>query len=569
MTERELEEQRLRFATLLAEIGAVALARVLEREQNEVLLHELPLGVYRLDGRGRILHANAALARLVGCERSVDVVGSPIAAFFADTAEAERFFNQLRSSERSTELECLWQKPTGGSFWVRLTARAQRSPDGQLVVIDGTAEDISERKQVEEKLAHLARHDPLTGIANRRALTEALEQALRYAWRTGRTGAFFLLDLDNFKLVNDRLGHGAGDTVLRSVATRLSRVLRRGELVARLGGDEFAVLCFPLEPTAALGVAQRLLRAIEEVTVTFPDRVVRLAASCGIAIVLEHGNSVEELLVAADRALYAAKYRGGARAEVYRPEHRSLGGSLVARYARILEAALEQERVVLLGQPILDLRQGRAVGVELLLRLSAGDGEALPPSRFLPIAERLGLLPRIDDLVVREAIRYARQCTQRVHVNLSLETLRDRDVLDSFFEELRAAQLPPGTLVFELTETAVCAEFSSVLEHLAALRALGCAVAIDDFGVGYSSFQRLRLLPIDFVKIDGTFVVDVLEDQVSRCIVCAMVELARALGAETIAEWVEDERQLEVLRQLGVDYAQGFAIGAPRPLEPS
>ncbi len=283
----------------------------------------------------------------------------------------------------------------------------------------------------------------------------------------------------------------------------------------------------------------------------------------------EHGNSAEELLVAADRALYAAKYRGGERVEIYRPEYWSSGEALGAQHVLALEAALAQERFLLFGQPILDLRQGRTAGVELLLRFRSEDGDPVPPSRYLPIAERLGLLPRIDRWVVQQAIRYARQHAGRVHVNLSPQTLRNFDVLDVFLQELREAPLSPGTLVFELTETAADAELASTWEHLAALRALGCAVAIDDFGVGYSSFHRLRSLPIDFLKIDGIFVVDLLDDPVSRRIVHSMVELADALGAETIAEWVEDERLLDVLRELGVDYAQGFAIGAPRPLEPS
>jgi len=567
-TVRELSEEQIRFATLLAEIGAVAIARARERERNEELMSELPIGVFQLNAAGQIIQANRAFARLLGWERPENVLGRPLADFFLERVEASRLWNAVRRGEAISGTECRWRKRDGAAFWVRLSTRAQRTPDGHVLLVEGTAEDISERKRVEEHLVYLARHDPLTGIANRYALIEALEDTLARAWRNQRSGALLLIDLDNFKLVNDQLGHATGDTVLRSVATRLSRVVRARELVARLGGDEFAVLLFPITREAAEGVAQRLLAAIGEIAVTLPERVMRLRASCGIALFPEHGTTVEELLIAADRALYTAKYRGGSRIETYDIGRSQANPPSATAFAQYLEAALANDTFCLLSQPILDLRSGSVSGYELLLRLREGD-RLLDPSGFLPIAERLGLLPKIDLWVVERAAQLARAWGQRIHVNLSVQTLHDAQALHAFEKIFERHAVPDGRVVFELTETIAIADFAWVREQLQRLRNCGCLLAIDDFGVGYSSLYQLRSFPVDFLKIDGSFVVDLLDDPVDRSIVRAIVELARALGAETIAEWVERESLLDELRALGVDYAQGYAIGRPQLVEES
>ena len=565
-TVRKLSEDQIRFAQLLAEIGAVAIARARERERNDELLSELPIGLFQLNAAGQIIQANRAFARLLGWTSPENVVGRPLADFFLERVEASRLWNAVRRGDAIAGTECRWRKHDGAVFWVRLSARTQHTPDGQVLFVEGTAEDISERKQIEEHLVYLARHDSLTGIANRYALIEALRDALARASRNQRSGALLLLDLDKFKLVNDQLGHAKGDAVLRSVAMRLSRAVRTSELVARLGGDEFAVLLFPVTREAAESVAQRLLTAIGEITVALPERVMRLKASCGIALFPEHGTSVEELLIAADRALYTAKYRGGSRFETY-----DIGGSQTnppsaTAFAQYLEAALATDTFCLLSQPILDLRSGLVSGHELLLRLREGN-RLIDPSGFLPIAERLGLLPKIDLWVVERAAQLARAWGQGIHVNLSAQTLHDAQALRTLETIFEQQATPAGKVVLELTETVAIADFVWMREQLQRLRNYGCLLAIDDFGVGYSSLYQLRSFPVDFLKIDGSFTVDLLNDPVDRSIVHAIVELARALGAETIAEWVEHESLLDQLRTLGVDYAQGYAIGRPQLVE--
>ncbi len=560
----ELSPDQLAMGTLLTEIGALAVARAVEFEHTERLLSDLPVGVFRLDANGVLLRGNRTLARLLGMDDERALAGLRLQQVFVDAREASRCFARLRDTDLLLGTECLWRKSDGTPIWVRFIARAERTPEGELVLIEGIVEDITERKRAEERLVHLAHHDPLTDIPNRHALIEALENALARAWRTGQGGALLLFDLDNFKVVNDRLGHMAGDSVLRTVASRMLSAVRSGELVARLGGDEFAILLFPMTASAAVSVGERVLRTLREIPVALPEQVVRLQASCGIALLPEHGTTVEELLTAADRALYTVKSRGGGAVEVFDVQrHRPVGPFVPLGFRQRLEAALANADLVTLAQPILDLRRRVTVGYEFLVRLRDGD-RLLEPSSFLPAAERLGLLPRVDQLVVEQAIRLARSIEGRIHVNVSSQTIHDPDTRRTFFRILRQGALPPGRLVLEVTESAAVTDVVGAREFLETVRRLGCSVALDDFGVGFSSLYQLRSLPVDFLKIDGAFIARLLESEVDQRIIRAIVDLAQAIGARTIAEWVETETLLDLLEALGVDEAQGYAIGKPR-----
>ncbi|MCX2726965.1 EAL domain-containing protein [Thermomicrobium sp. 4228-Ro] len=562
---RELSEEQLRFAELLCGIGALAIARALEQEQSEALISELPVGVFQANGQGAIQRANRALARLLGWERSEELEGRVLDDFFVERVEARRLFGILQRGDVLAGGEYRWLRRDGRPIWVRVSARPVLGPGGQLLLVEGVVEDVSDRKSVEEHLAYLARHDSLTGIANRHTLFDALQERIARSMRRGQSGALVLLDLDNFKLVNDQLGHAAGDSVLRAVANRLVSVLRTGELVARLGGDEFAAVLYPVTREAAERIAARLLSAIAQVTVSLPSRMLRLGASCGVALFPEHGVTVEEVLIAADRALYTAKYSGRGRVQVYEAS-RSSHERAVTMPVEFLESVLASERLILFAQPILDLHTARVVGYELLLRLREGE-RVVDPDMFLPLAERLNLMPRLDLWVVEQLVQSAHVHHGRVHVNLSAQTLRDVDSFRPLGELLERIPFPAGRLVFEVTESAALTDLVWARERLQALRDRGCLIALDDFGVGYSSFYQLRSLPFDFLKIDGNLIVDLASDGVNRSIVRAIVELARALGARTIAEWVEQEDLLPLLGDLGVDEAQGYAIGSPQPLD--
>ena len=432
---------------------------------------------------------------------------------------------------------------------------------------------VAERRRLEARLVHLADHDPLTHLFSRRRFHDELRLTLAQAQRYGTRGALLFLDLDDFKAVNDRLGHRAGDRVLASLASRLRGRLRHSDVVARMGGDEFAVLLSHTDSVQGQALASQLLDAIRSPPVEVAGRPVVISAAIGMALFPEHGTTPEELLAHADSAMYQAKRLGGNRSRVYAPDEgwqRAVEASF--RSEEYLRAALDQGRFLFHGQPILDLRQNRVPHYELLLRLAGENGEVLPPSAFLGEAERCGLLPPLERWVVRQAIQLlARDGNGRgeygLSVNLSGRAFGDPELPVLIERELATAGVAPRRLVLEMRESAAVANLDQAREFALAMRRLGCRLALDDFGVGMSSLHHLVELPVDFLKIDGTFVHNVSHNAVERQLVRAVVEMALALNKETIAESVTDEPTLEVLRSCGVDYAQGYHVGRPCALD--
>lgn len=432
---------------------------------------------------------------------------------------------------------------------------------------------VAERKRLEVRLLRLADHDPLTHLFTRRRLQEELRLTLAQAARYGTRGALLFLDLDGFKAVNDTLGHRAGDEVLASLARRLRTRLRHSDLVARTGGDEFAVLLPHTDSVQAQALAAQLLEAIRSHPVELGARPVAISAAIGIALYPEHGAGTEELLARADQAMYQAKRLGGDCSQVYAPDERwrrAIETSFASEAA--LRAALEQGRFLFHGQPILDLRKNRVRHYELLLRMTAGNGDLLPPGAFLGEAERAGLLPQLERWVVREAIRLlardaARASDYDLSVNLSASAFSDAELPGAIERELATTGIAPARLVLELSEIAAVAELEVARELALALRRLGCRIALDDFGVGMSSLHHLAQLPVDYLKIDGSFVQNLARGSVELQLVRAVVELAAALDKRTIAESVADESTLRALREAGVDFAQGYGVGRPCALD--
>jgi diguanylate cyclase (GGDEF)-like protein/PAS domain S-box-containing protein len=566
LTLREPSEETIHVATLLTEIAALAISRALERERAERLIDNLPVGVFLLDSQGRLTGCNRAFARLVGEQTPADLTRRPLASFFAVQEDALRWLGTLLREPLLRDAEYQWLRSDGTPIWIRLAARSEVTPEGHVTAIEGTALDITEQKRAEQRLAYLAHHDPLTGIPNRQRLADELGLALARALRSGQSGALLLLDLDNFKVINDRLGHTAGDHLLRTVATRLSASVRKGELLARFGGDEFAVLLYPASREGAERAAGRLLAVLSEVTVHLGDRLLQLSSSCGIALFPEHGVTPEELLVAADRALYAAKYRGKSRASVYDPRGDPVLALPSVDWFGRIEAALAENRFQLLAQPIINIATGHITQYELLLRLREND-KLLEPGVFLPIVERLGLMGTVDEWVAARALDEIGRSGRCLHANLSAQALRDTRALSSIFEAVKYARVTRGLLVFELTETTAATDLYYVREQVESLRQLGCRFALDDFGVCYSSLHLLRTLPVDYLKVNGSFVRSLTDDPAARSIMRAIAEMAHSLGIAVIAEQVEHREWLDILHSVGVDYAQGYAIGHPEPLQ--
>jgi diguanylate cyclase (GGDEF)-like protein len=432
--------------------------------------------------------------------------------------------------------------------------------------------DVSERKRFEAQLVHVANHDPLTGLFNRRRFDEELERQLSEAQRYGLQGALLFLDLDQFKDVNDSRGHRAGDDLLTSLALLLQQRLRDTDVVARLGGDEFAILLPHADASQASAVAKELLEAIRVHTFVVGGAPLGVTVSLGIALFPEHGVNAGELLSRADMAMYRAKEEGRNRASVFAADGdwQAQVESRIGWHQRIREA-LDNDLFVLHAQPILDLVTDEVSQYELLLRMLGPDGEVIAPSVFLDIAERSGLIQDIDRWVVRRAIEMladhrAAGRELRLEVNLSGKAFADRELLTMIQSDLMDSGVDPANLVLEVTETAAIANITDAQKFVRTLQAIGCGFALDDFGVGFSSFSQLKHLPVDYLKIDGSFVQDLAANAVDQRLVQAIVSVARGLGKKTIAEFVGDAETVRLLKQYGVDYAQGYHIAQPAPL---
>jgi diguanylate cyclase (GGDEF)-like protein/PAS domain S-box-containing protein len=431
--------------------------------------------------------------------------------------------------------------------------------------------DISERKAMLDHLRHLAEHDSLTGLYNRQYFTDELERTMQRSMRQkGLNCALLYIDLDNFKFVNDTLGHLAGDCVLIEVASLITNRTRKSDLIARLGGDEFAVLLYDVELEQAQSTAESYRQMMTDYTFRYEGRVVDIGCSIGLAMFERDVESREDLMARADIACHMAKRSGRNCVHLYRADDRANMDTMFADmgWARNIKQAIEQDGFVFALQPIVTIPSRSVVSYELLLRMRGEGREIIMPSGFMPSAERFGLILEIDRWVVRNAIGLLSsgviEPSARLSVNLSAMAVGDQEVLHLITAGLDQYGIDPRRLTFEITETIAMADLSAAVDFLASLRALGCATALDDFGVGYSSFAYLKDLPVDYVKIDGSFVRDIAKDTVQLAMVKSMNEIAHAMGKRTVAEYVDNDEVLRLLGEIGVDFAQGYLTGKPR-----
>ncbi len=536
---------------------------------------EAPIGMAMLDLDLHFEQANDALCEITGSSREeLEATTLPAITHPGDRGEQEHELACVLAGEAAGfRSEKRLIQAGRGSTWVVVQVALLHDADGLPLRFLAQIQDVSDRRRYEQWLRHLADHDPLTGLLNRRSFERELDAHRARKARYGGRGAAILLDLDHFKFINDTLGHGAGDQAITRAAGALKSRLRTTDVLARLGGDEFAVLLPRADASEARMVAGQLLGALRAETVELGGRARPLAASAGISLFESEGDlSREDVLVNADLAMYDAKNAGRDRAELYAAgEDRTSRMKGSVTWAERIGGALQNDGFTLLAQPIVELATGRESQCELLLRMQDGGRGLVQPDAFLDIAERLGLVQEIDRWVTVQAIkivaeRRARGIELTVEVNLSGLSIGDGDLLALVGDELERTNVPPGSLIFEITETAAVTNMHRAGQFARDLTQLGCRFALDDFGAGYSSFYYLKHLPFDFLKIDGEFVKGCCTSETDRLLIKAVVDIATGMGKRTIAEYVGDEQTARLLRNLGVDYGQGFHLGRPARL---
>ncbi len=540
-------------------------------------------GAATLSESGVVLYANLSLATLVK-RPLAQVIGSPLSSLIVDGGIATL---QAISGQGGGSIEVDLITSTGDSVCVRITASTLQV-DSQVVLCvtfaDLTlqnahkleieqlqAKRVRELELAQDALTQQATHDALTGLANRTLLIDRITQSLGLAQRSQSPAGLIFVDLDGFKEINDTRGHGAGDTVLRQIAARLTNAVRPMDSVSRLGGDEFVVLLPALANSQdAFCVAERIVSAVE-LPIKLDHGSVTITASIGISVAdptaLSPFPTAEGLIQQADTAMYHAKSLGGSTTELFEPgvTPTVFEADRETWVVRIRQA-LDEDRFVLNAQPIVDLLTGATVRHELLLRMLSDDGKLIAPIAFLPTAERCGLIGQIDQWVIRQAVKIA-ATGQAVSVNLSSASAADPVVIDLIEHQLTRHNTETRNIMFEITETAVMQNIDRGRRFAERMIELGCSFALDDFGTGFASLTYLKRLPVQYLKIDFEFVRDLAVSQRDRSVVSAIVALARGFGQQTIAEGVENEENAAVLRDLGVTLAQGYLFGPPARFE--
>ena len=554
-----------------------------EKEKAQVTLQSIGDAVITADADGRVEYLNPVAEELTAWETR-EAAGRPVAEVFRVVSETTRqpvdspILRCLKEG-RLVEMEepSLLINRRGQEISIQDSASPIRDRGGRLIGVVMVFHDVSQERRLQRALAYQATHDALTGLINRREFEQRLTDALRSARSDESVNHVLMyLDLDQFKVVNDTCGHQAGDRLLKQITSVLQTRIRTRDTLARLGGDEFGVLLEDCTLEMAARIAENLRQAIRDFRFVWQDRVMNVGVSIGLAEVNSHAETPAAVMSAADVACYSAKDSGRNRVQTY-AEGRAPERHREMQWVSRINRACEENRLELLCQPIVPIRHGARVErhFELLLRMRDEAGELVRPSEFIPAAERFNLMPAIDRWVVRQA------CTRYVHrrsdegrrshftlaVNVSPTTLNDEQFLDYVIAEITAADMSPGALCFELTETAAMTGLAAATRFINELRARGCRFSLDDFGSGLSSFMFLKNLPVDFLKIDGQFVHNVIADPIDRSMVEAIARIGNAMGIATIAERVDSPEVLQCLAEIGVPYAQGNYISAPQPIE--
>jgi diguanylate cyclase (GGDEF)-like protein/PAS domain S-box-containing protein len=549
-----------------------------QKESAQITLQSIGDGVITTDAKGIVEYVNPVAEDLTGWKLD-DASGHAIDEIFRGFHEetCEPLENPLAVSIRRDRAiksvrPTLLIRRDGNELYIESTASPIR--DGKGVVTGGVLvfHDVSESRELNRRLSYHASHDILTGLVNRREFESRLERALKSAKARETAYALLYLDLDQFKIVNDSCGHSAGDTLLHQLGNLLKAKIRWRDTLARLGGDEFGVLLESCNLDEALQTAEQLRTAIGEYKFMWDDRAFRLGVSIGVVPITADNEDVATLLSAADSACAAAKEAGRNRIHSFQENDIDLmRRRREMQWAARINNALEENRFELYRQTILPLQtEEQGAHYEILLRMRDEHGGVISPSLFIGAAERYNLTPSIDRWVIKQAFRWLvseadeRERLMLCSINLSGQSLGDEKFLPFVIDQFQMSGLDATKICFEITEHAAVASYSQAVRFINALKELGCKFALDDFGEGMSSFGYLKHLPVDYLKIEGGFVKEMLHDPIDREMVRSINEIGHLTGKQTIAEFAENEEIITMLRGIGVDYAQGYGVSEPK-----
>lgn len=565
-----------------SQAGVAELEPEIERELLRAYIDSANDGIFVVCDEMKFHVANPLLAKWLGVgEAELTAHGQrvSIADFFGLT-EAESPFRQHFQAVLDGQAACFEidiMPPRGEPRWVEVSMNRVRLDSGKLVI--GILRDIAERRMLQTRLHHHASHDDLTGLMNRREFQQRLHALVEATQSDQGQHALVYIDLDQFKVVNDTCGHRAGDELLRQLGKRFLRQVRSRDVIARLGGNEFGLLLHNLPIETAMQVAATLCENMAKHRFVWGERSFEVTASIGVCAINNDMPSAEDALSAADAACYVAKDQGRNRVQLYFGGVACKGKRQEMEWVSRLQKALDENRFQIWQQKILALKGDEAPHaghVEMLLRLVDEEGQIIVPEQFFPAAERYGLMPAIDRWIIQfllleeqgKRLLAAMERTSASHcaINLSGASLNDDKFLAFLEEALQRTAIAGSKLCFEITETVAVNNFDRIREVMLSFKQFGCKFALDDFGSGMSSFSYLKNLPVDYLKIDGSLIQHIVEDAADFAMVEAIHRVGSVLGLKTIAEFVESEATLQRLCDIGVDYAQGFAIHRPEPL---
>jgi len=557
---------RAAMAAQLMESQLRQLSRALESTSNGVMITS------STQLNHPIVYVNPAFERITGYS-AAEVIGQSGRFLVRDDLN-QKGLNEIRAALRShREGHAVLRnyRKDGQLFWNALSIAPVRDEAGGITThFVSIIEDVSERIAYEQQLEYHATHDALTGLANRSLLNDRIGQAIARARYEQKMVGVLLLDLDRFKLINDGFGHQPADNLLRTVASRLAHCVRETDTVARLGGDEFVIVVTDIEDADDVSiVGAKILRSLAQ-PLSVAEKEVFVSASIGIAMYPRDGDHGEALLRNADVAMYRVKEHGRNSYRFYTPEMSQMALDRLDMEGN-LRRALERDELQVYYQPILSLQSGQMVGAEALLRWCHPRIGMIQPAEFIPLAEETGLIIPLGELVLRQVCQQIRAWQQaglpamHVAINISARQFRQEDLAGNVRRALDESGIDGSTLEFELTESMVMHDIENTLTTLRELKALGAALSLDDFGTGYSSLSYLKRFPIDTLKIDRSFVRDIDRDSDDAAIAHAVIAMAHSLGLKVVAEGVESETQLQLLRNYDCDFFQGYLFSRPVP----